>query len=238
LIYLRPLDLSVDETLHEIQAAVDETSAKRVVIDSLTGLEIALAPTFEQDVRESFYRLIGALTGGGISILMTVEITESYTELRFSPHAVSFMTNDIILQRYVEIDSQLKRAMTVIKTRSRRHPADLRSYEITDRGIVVGERFSEYQGVISGVPQRRGGNPRPAYPGLTGQEDAVFAVLVEMREADERAIAPRTGLQRRVLARALRRLVEVDYASKVVKDDRTVYQPRQTTGKSPSGVET
>lgn len=159
LIYLRPLDLSVDETLHEIKTAVENVHAKRVVIDSLTGLEIALAPSFEQDFRESLYRLIGALTGAGISIMMTIEVTDNYTELRFSPHAVSFMTNDIILQRYVEIDSELRRMMTVIKTRSRRHSSDLRSYEITERGIVVGERFSDYQGIISGVAHRRQGNP-------------------------------------------------------------------------------
>jgi circadian clock protein KaiC len=155
LIYLRPLDLSVDETLHEIQKGVKEVRAKRVAIDSLTGLEIALAPTFEEDFRESLYRLIGALTGSGISILMTVENNDNYTELRFSPHAVSFMTNDIILQRYVEIESQLRRVMTVIKARSRKHSTDLRTYEITERGLVVGGPLAGYQGIISGVPRLR-----------------------------------------------------------------------------------
>jgi circadian clock protein KaiC len=154
-VYVRPLDLSVDETLHEIQAAVKQLGARRVVIDSLTGLEIALAPSFEQDFRESLYRLIGALTAEGITILMTVENTDDYTELRFSPHAVSFMTNDIILQRYVEIDSQLKRVMTVVKTRSRKHSEDIRSYEITQQGIVVGERLENYEGIIGGIPRQR-----------------------------------------------------------------------------------
>ena len=160
LIYLRPLDLSVDETLHEIQVSVEQVGAKRIVIDSLTGLEIALAPTFEQDFRESLYRLIGALTGAGISILMTVENNDSYTELRFSPHAVSFMTNDIILQRYVELDGQLRRIMTVIKTRSRPHLTDLRTFEITNRGLVVGERLAGYHGIVTGVPQARHDNSR------------------------------------------------------------------------------
>ena len=154
-VYVRPLDLSVDETLFEIQAAVKEVGAKRVVIDSLTGLEIALAPTFEQDFRESLYRLIGALTGDGITIMMTVENNDNYTELRFSPHAVSFMTNDIVLQRYVEIDSQLKRIMTIIKTRSRKHSEDIRRYEITSEGIVVGDRLDHFEGIIGGTPQRR-----------------------------------------------------------------------------------
>ena len=38
-------------------------SAVRVVIDSLSGFELALAQTFREDFRESLYRLIGALTG-------------------------------------------------------------------------------------------------------------------------------------------------------------------------------
>jgi hypothetical protein len=138
------------------------------------------------------------------------------------------VAGSLILQRYVEIDSQLKRLIAVVKSRSRKHSEDLRSYEITEQGIVVGPRLNEYHGLISGVPQRRPVNPRAAYPGLTDEEAAVLAVLMELREADEGAIGHRTGLQRRVLARALRRLVEVDYAAKVVKDDRTVYQVRQT----------
>jgi circadian clock protein KaiC len=164
LVYLRPLDLSVDETLYAIQVAVDRVKARRVVIDSLTGLEIALAPPFKEDVRESLYRMLGALTGAGISVMMTIEITESYTELRFSPHAVSFMTHDIVLQRYVEIDGELKTVMTVIKTRGRGHKRELRCYEITDRGLTMGDVIRGYEGVITAVPRfvgppRGGGEP-------------------------------------------------------------------------------
>ena len=231
LIYLRPLDLSVDETLHEIQDVVAKLRAKRVVIDSLTGLEIALAPTFEQDFRESLYRLLGALTGAGITILMTVEITDNFTELRFSPHEVSFMTNDIVLQRYVEIEGQLRRMMTVIKTRSRKHSSDLRSYEITNHGIVVGDRFSQYRGLISGVAQLRRDESRSGNVGLTDQEASVLSALVEMHEGGEREIAKRTGLQRAVLTRALRRLVELEYATKVTEDARAIYRPRRISSK-------
>src|ERR1700737_1577477 len=65
LIYLRPLDLSVDETLAEIKESVQEIDATRVVIDSLSGFEIALAPAFREDFRESLYRLVGAVTAKG-----------------------------------------------------------------------------------------------------------------------------------------------------------------------------
>ena len=78
-IYLRPLDLSVDEALLEIQAAVERTRAQRLVIDSLSGFELALAPTFRIDFRESLCRMVGALTGSGVTVFMTVEVAESFT---------------------------------------------------------------------------------------------------------------------------------------------------------------
>ena len=69
ILYLRPLDLSVDETMQEILDAIKRVGAKRLVIDSLVGFEMALAPGFRADFRESLYRMIGALTGAGITIL-------------------------------------------------------------------------------------------------------------------------------------------------------------------------
>ncbi|HEU0076070.1 MAG TPA: ATPase domain-containing protein, partial [Longimicrobiaceae bacterium] len=84
LIYLRPLDLSVDETLAEILDSVREVGAKRVVIDSLSGFEIALAPAFREDFRESFYRLVGALTAVGVTVFMTSEVVEGYPDVRFT----------------------------------------------------------------------------------------------------------------------------------------------------------
>src|SRR5260370_31983065 len=141
---------------------------------------------------------------------MTVENNDSYTELKFSPHAVSFMTNDIILQRYVEIDSQLKRVVTVIKTRSRKHPTDIRTYEVTERGIVVGGRLADYQGIISGVPQRRLRGSR-GQAGLTDREAARLDALRAMARAGQQALARRTGFQPARVTRAVSRLLHLSH---------------------------
>jgi circadian clock protein KaiC len=155
-IYLRPLDLSIDETLLEIQNAVKRLGAKRAVIDSLSGLELALAPTFREDFRESLYRMIGALTGLGVTVMATVEQADSYTDLRFSPQGIAFLTDAIIIQRYVEIDGQLKRALAVVKVRSSQHSKDLMEYEISlDGGVVVGRVLEGYAGILTGTPVKR-----------------------------------------------------------------------------------
>ncbi len=153
-LYLRPLDLSVDEALRAVLDAVREIGAQRVVIDSMTGFELALAPAFRQDFRESLYRMIVALTGAGVTVFTTVETVSSFTDLRFSPHAISFLSDDIILQRYVEIEGQLRRIILVVKMRGGDHSKDIREYEITSEGLVVGQRLSEYRGLISGLPER------------------------------------------------------------------------------------
>jgi circadian clock protein KaiC len=155
IVYVRPLDLSMDETLYAIQSAVDRVNARRVAVDSISGLEAALAPAFKEDFLESLYRLLGALTGVGITVLLTVESTEPYNDMRFTPHPISFLTHDIVLQRYYELDGALKSFMTVVKTRARQHLRQLRSYEVTTGGIVVGPPLDDLIGVITAVPKRR-----------------------------------------------------------------------------------
>ncbi|QEL16830.1 ATPase domain-containing protein [Limnoglobus roseus] len=152
-IYLRPLDLSVDETMREILDAVERTGAKRVVIDSLAGFEMALAPGFRTDFRESLYRMIGALTRTGVTIVSTVEVTETFTELALSPYSISFLSDDIIRLRYVEIDGQLRKALLVVKMRAGDHSKDICEYEITAAGLRVGGRLTGYHGLISGIPE-------------------------------------------------------------------------------------
>jgi circadian clock protein KaiC len=156
-LYLRPLDLSVDETMQAILDAITRIGAKRLVIDSLVGFEMALAPGFRADFRESLYRMIGALTGAGITILSTVEVEDTFTSLQFSHYAISFLTDDIIRMRYVEIDGQLRKVMVVIKMRGGNHSKDIREYVITDKGVVIiHPRQTDYAALTTGIPQRIG----------------------------------------------------------------------------------
>ena len=152
LLYIRPLDLSVDETVREILDAVQAMGAKRLVIDSLAGFEMALAPSFRTDFRESLYRMIGALTRIGVTILSTVEVQETFTGFNLSSYAISFLSDDILRLRFVSINGQLRKMMVVIKMRRSKHSIDMRGFEITSEGFVIGERLRGYRGLTTGVP--------------------------------------------------------------------------------------
>jgi circadian clock protein KaiC len=153
IIQARPLDLSIDETLHDLTEAIRRLDARRLVIDSLSGFELALAPTFREDFRESLYRMVTAITGMGVTVMMTAEVEDSYVDLRFSPHGTAFLTDAIIMQRYIELQGEMKRIMAVVKVRGSAHRKELRAFEITADGIVVGEKLSDHVGLLTGQPE-------------------------------------------------------------------------------------
>ncbi len=223
-VYIRPLDLSPDETLGAIRAAVARVGARRVAIDSVSGFELALAPDFRQDFRESLYRLVGALTGTGITVLLTMEIVQTTGELRFSPYLISFLTDDIILLRHVEIAGQLRTSLAVIKMRNSAHSKELWLYDITGQGLIVRQSLRDAQGIGVGTATRGPGAGAPTYPGLTERETTVLEALLAVGEAPAEELARRVGLGELDLTAALDRLVGLGYTAR--RDEGgAVYQP-------------
>jgi circadian clock protein KaiC len=129
-----------------------------VVIDSLSGFELALAPTFRDTFRESLSRMVLALASTGATVLMTSELEDRYDDLRFSPYGTAFLTDAIIVQRYIEVDSRLQRVMAVVKVRASAHSDEMRQFSIDDHGIRIGERLVGYEGLLGGSPSRSSGS--------------------------------------------------------------------------------
>ena len=154
LINTRSLDLSIDEIVQHLTNLIHKMKATRVVIDSLSGFELAVAPSFREDFRESLFRMIAVLSGLGVTVLMTSELEDRYTDLRFSPYGSAFLTDAIIVQRYIEVDSHLKRVIAVVKVRGSAHSDEIRQFEITDSGIVIGDPVVDYEGLLGGRPTR------------------------------------------------------------------------------------
>jgi circadian clock protein KaiC len=137
------------------------------------GFEMALAPDFRHEFRESLYRMIGALTRLGVTIVSTVEVEESFISMGLSNFAISFLSDDILRLRYVSINGQLRKMLMVVKMRGSAHSIDIWEYEITREGIVIGEPLRGYRGLTTGIPgpwfEERNGEPRP--PGSKRETD-------------------------------------------------------------------
>jgi circadian clock protein KaiC len=150
----RAPDLSIDEIVVQLVAEIGRLKASRVVIDSLSSFELAVAPTFRDDFRESLSRMVVALAAVGVTVLMTSELEDRYTDLRFSPYGTAFMTDAIIVQRYIEVQSRLRRVMAVVKVRASAHSDELREYSIGNDGIRIGDRLLGEEGLLGGRPTR------------------------------------------------------------------------------------
>ena len=155
-------DLSIGEVVLLLTSEIRRLGAKRIVIDSLSGFELALAPTFRDDFRESLARMVTALLASGVTVLMTSELEDRYSDLRFSPYGTAFLTDAIVVKRYIEDERRLPRMMAVVKVRASAHSNELREFTIDDGGLHVGDMLLGHEGLLGGRPKphARGEVPR------------------------------------------------------------------------------
>jgi circadian clock protein KaiC len=158
----RAPDLSIDEIVLLIVKEIRRLNASRVVIDSLSGFELGLAPTFREEFRESLLRMVTALASTGVTVLLTSELEDRYMDLRFSPYGTAFLTDAIIVQRYIEVESRLRRVLAVVKVRASAHSDELREFIIDSDGIHIGEMLTDQEGLLGGRPTKK--PPRPMSP--------------------------------------------------------------------------
>jgi hypothetical protein len=125
---------------------------------------------------------------------------------------VSFITDDIIVQRFVEIAGELRPVLAVVKMRGSHHSRDYRAYEITARGAVVGGWLDDYHGITTGVPDLERRVRSGAYAGLTEREGTVLDALVRLREASRELLVAQAGVADGEVGDALERLIALDYA--------------------------
>jgi circadian clock protein KaiC len=136
-----PVDVYVDEWVYELLDLIEKTGAKRVLIDSLADLFFTVGDPVR--FREWMYSLTQRLGRMGVSLFMTLEVPELFDVVRISEHGMSHLSDNVLLLQYVRSDSHIARALTVLKTRASRHQPEIRAYEISAEGIVLGASLAE-----------------------------------------------------------------------------------------------
>jgi circadian clock protein KaiC len=135
-----------------LDEVIDEIHPRRIVIDSLSHLEMFVA---KSDLRKEAYRLVSFLKTKGMSSLLIWEAGQtpgnsfSVTEV-----GLSFLVDCIVALKPVEIESSVCKALVVLKMRGSDHDKQLRQFKITPAGIKIESSFSNYEGVMTGSPRR------------------------------------------------------------------------------------
>ena len=77
--------------------------------------------------------------------MMTQEVPELFGVTRLSEYGISHLSDNVVLLQFLRGDSELKRAITVLKTRGSAHVQQLRQFDITPDGVTLGEQFDPRQ---------------------------------------------------------------------------------------------
>ncbi|HKE51483.1 MAG TPA: ATPase domain-containing protein [Actinomycetes bacterium] len=135
IMYRSPVDIYIDEWVYDLLHTIERTGARRVLVDSLLDLQMA-APD-DTRFREFMYSLSQRLSRQGISLLMTTEVPELFGTHRLSEFAGSHLADNVIMLSYFRDQGQVKRAMSVVKTRASSHDPAVREFAISSTGISI-----------------------------------------------------------------------------------------------------
>ena len=134
------VDIYIDEWVYQLLDLIEQTGAKRIVIDSLPDVMIAAAEPVR--FREWMFSLTQRLERAGISMMMIVEVPELFQLRRISEQGLSHLADNVVLLQFVQEGPELVRALTVLKTRAMHHHPVVHRYDITEKGFVLGDVLS------------------------------------------------------------------------------------------------
>ncbi len=147
----------LDQLAERLLTDVRDRKVKRVVIDGIDGFRQSAA------YPERTIRFITAVANELRSLDVTVMITEE-TQKLFGPEVevripgLSALVDNIILLEYLDVGSELKRLLSVVKTRGSGHDANVRELNITSKGIEIAADATTATEILMGV-YRAGRDP-------------------------------------------------------------------------------
>ncbi|MBI3742026.1 MAG: ATPase [Chloroflexi bacterium] len=135
-----------------IETIVREMGARRILIDSLSHLSRLEKDPVERRALE--FAFVNALKREGLTTFLTRE-SFTFPNPQIDPEpGVGFLVDSYSLLRYVEIDSEMRRALLILKMRGSDHARDIREFQITGEGIEVQSKFKGREGIMSGSPRQ------------------------------------------------------------------------------------
>lgn len=146
---VEPMRYLADEFTMWVRGYVEENGVKMIVLDSVTGFELALEG---ENVQARLHAFAKTLTRMGITVLLINEIEAMTGYFRVSEKGISYLSDNVIFLRYVEIDGRLQKAIGVLKKRLSSFDNRLHTFEIGPEAFIVGKPVHGLRGVLMGAP--------------------------------------------------------------------------------------
>ncbi|HJU59354.1 MAG TPA: ATPase domain-containing protein, partial [Nitrososphaeraceae archaeon] len=102
-------------------------------------------------------------------------LTSQSSAFNLTDLGISSLFHNILLLRYVEAESKMKRSMLILKMRSTHHDESILEFVITDNGIKILGPMDDYIDILTGVA-------KPAYKEFQKKEEEITLQEKEERE--------------------------------------------------------
>ncbi|KPQ32758.1 MAG: circadian clock protein KaiC [Phormidesmis priestleyi Ana] len=144
------LSLTPDEFAQMVRHEVEVQGTQIVMIDSLSGYRLAMRG---EDMTTHVHALCRYLQNMGVTTILVNEVDSIMGDFQATGQGLSYLADNIIFLRYLEIDGQLRKAIGVLKKRLSNFETTLREFKISRYGLQVGAPLSNLRGILSGVPE-------------------------------------------------------------------------------------
>lgn len=151
---VEPTDLSPGEFASDVLRCVEENGATMVVIDSINGYMQSMPE--ERLLAIQLHELMSFLANRGVSSIFTLVQRGIFGGPVDETADVSYLADTVILLRYFEFLGSVRQAISVVKKRSGQHERAIREFRVQPGGVLVGDPLSDFQGVLTGVPEYLG----------------------------------------------------------------------------------
>jgi circadian clock protein KaiC len=147
---ISPLEYDASELALQIYDTVEKTKARCLLFDGIARLHRMMPPHIQfSDYMEG---LVNTLKKMNVTAIYTNETQNLTGTTKVTGTGISPMMDTVILLRYVEIKSVMRKALSVLKMRGSDHDKDIRELIINKKGLEIKLPFSEYSGLMSGSP--------------------------------------------------------------------------------------
>jgi circadian clock protein KaiC len=126
---------SLEDHYLSVTRLIEEFKPQRLVVDNMSALERV---TSERGMRDVVIGLGAFVKQRQITTLFTAS-TDIVGGSGMTEAHLSTLTDAIVLLRYVEMDAEMRRAITVLKMLGSSHDHAIREYTIGDAGVTIGE---------------------------------------------------------------------------------------------------
>jgi circadian clock protein KaiC len=150
---VQPLTQSPAEFASMVREEVETQDARVVLIDGIDGYQLSLQRSGSESLARELGSLCRYLRSRGVTTLL-VDSSETVTgEFRATRGGVSYIADNILFLRYIEVRGELRKAIGVLKKRTSDYERSLREFRITEYGIKVGRPLKGLRGILEGTPE-------------------------------------------------------------------------------------